>query len=320
MALVNRWRLTSDANDCAGSLNLTNNGGVLFDRMDGAKFSGSNSLTGTKTLPSVFTILLWLNSPSAMYEWMCWANSSGTGFTGLCWLSSNFSGVMNGATLTGSVPIKFPYARPIFNAMTFNGTTANVYVENAISYTGSATYGADTNFSLGKRGAYASYGFIANSCAKDSRIYDTALSDSSIAAIYAQGANPDLAFTLNSSISLPTNYTYDLGGRDIFTYDGSNYKYYRDGVQQLSNTNSHALFPLVNIGYNRNVPYVMCQSTAIDSTEALYRYRTGRIRNGAGVLLALNPNEIDANGIVRDKSGNGNWCQITGGIIRKVSI
>ena len=128
--------------------------------------------------------------------------------------------------------------------------------------------------------------------------------------------------TFTSTISTPANWTYDLGSK-LYTYDGTAYKYYLNGVLTTSQGTVIVAFPTTSIviSSGKLPEYILLQSTAIDATEALYRYRTGRIRNGASQLLYLDMSKFDrTTNIVPDISGNGNNGILTGGTIRRLSI
>lgn len=201
MALIHRWPLTTDATDVVGGLATTNKGGITFDAANGASFNGSNQwLSFVKNLSSMsFTISAWAKFGTI------------TGVNRALFFSASSAGIapVTGMLYAGAMVASAYYAASSFNSGSSEVTAANyptdTFVLCSLSYdsstgslkmyrgtnqiaTGTVTAGTiNTNWSIGRYGAYAGLYFLGN--VLDARIYDTALSASDVAALYAAGPN-----------------------------------------------------------------------------------------------------------------------------------
>ena len=202
-------------------LNLTNNGGVTFSQ-DGASFNGTNQwLSGTKTCPPVISVVVWIK-PKSIVNQCPWGFDPASG-------STDFSVFMNANGTVrqnlGSGVTELYSTSPEFNSTNYPSTkhtmlcsvlapgNQKVYRDTTQIISGSAAAfgGIDTNFSIGRPGAYA--GLYANAYIVDARIYDYALSASEITALAEFGPNNSFVqplqltdnFTLKADV-LPMSY------------------------------------------------------------------------------------------------------------------
>lgn len=306
-------------------LNLTNNGSVTFSS-DGASFNGSSQwLSGTLTCPEIVTLSMWFKSNNLGSGAECpigFALSSSPynqlGFGGNASNSNTYvyTGGNSYITLAGDWNVgNYPPTSFVHVLIVMDAFSSKLYRNGVLINDSLITRGAiATSFAIGQIGAYQPSYF--NGLILDARIYDYAVSASEIAALAAAGPNPE-KFQLSATIQVPTNYTYDINGEHIFTYDGSQYKYYQNGVLKVSSTNSPNIFPLSVISYYKTAKYVMAQSVAISASEARMRAR-GVVKNSTGQILYLKPELIDKNGVIRDLSGNGYTAQYKAAPIREV--
>lgn len=195
--LVNRWPLTSNANDVVGALNLTNNGSVTFSS-DGALFDGSRQyLSGTKTRPTPGTVSLWIR-PSVYAGNRCFCgwgiNSSPYSFTGVMAQSPIIVAYYKSSTpydLSGKTYNSSDFPSSSYTHITFkwNSSTLKTYV-GGVKLTGDVSAGSNdaTSFAIGAFGAYNGSRFAGY--IKDARIYSVELSDAQIATLVANGPNP----------------------------------------------------------------------------------------------------------------------------------
>lgn len=203
MALINRWMLTENANDCVSGLNLTNNGAVTFSRDNGASFNGTNQwLSGTKTLSTSFSLAVWVRTNNLSRQApMLITSSAGNYYTGIdmgCYTNeSNFwVGMANGTDSARGIgdftTTNYPSSQFIFMTGTYSSNSLFFY-RNAIQIasriaTPSTIY---TDLSLGRAGAYN--GEYLNGNIFDARIYDHALSYDEVRKLYIAGPNGGVA-------------------------------------------------------------------------------------------------------------------------------
>mgnify|MGYP001260888785 CR=1 FL=1 len=191
--LLHRWPLTENANDVVGTLNLTNNGSVTFSS-NGASFNGSNqSLTGTATWPSNFTATAWIkfSTSSVSYAFGA-ANAAGeNGFSPV--IDSDVFLSVYGGTL--KIYSGRNLADSTWHLIGVEGHSTGAvewkfYIDGALEGSGTpASFTLDTNFALGRLGAYA-YGYYFAGNEIDARIFDKALTAGQHATLYANGPNP----------------------------------------------------------------------------------------------------------------------------------
>ena len=190
--LIHRWRLTANANDSVGTLHLTNNNSVTFSS-NGASFNGSNqSLSGGKVWPSTFTFSAWIKYSTASLRYALGA-ASATGTNGFApVIDSDVFLSVRGGTL--KIYSGRDLADSTWHLIGVEGHYAGAvewkfYIDGALEGSGTpVSFTLDTNFALGRLGAYESYFFAGNEI--DARIFDKALTVDQHAALYANGPNP----------------------------------------------------------------------------------------------------------------------------------
>lgn len=190
--LVNRWKLTTDANDYVGGLPLTNNGTVTFGA-SGATLNGTDQwLSCEKTWPTTFTVTFWAKWSAALSSRAVVAASNNTGgnsfFVDMS--SDVFLGANGGSQKVQSGRDLSDNALHFFAITGYaSGTnTWELWIDGAVEGTVSTTFTVDTHFSLGRLGAYN--GFYAAASVLDVRIYNAALSAVDKTALNAVGPNP----------------------------------------------------------------------------------------------------------------------------------
>ena len=219
---IHRWPLTENANDVVGSLNLTNNGSVTFSA-DGASFNGTNQwLSGTKTLPAAFSFATWVKIDDigiANQIAIAFCTSGGNNdcgailnFNGGAKIRS-YSGAMTYADSATSecVTGNYPTNQHVLLVSTYAANSQKVYrgAVNVVNGTAAVLGSIDTNFSLGRYGAYN--GFYLKGKIADARIYDYPLTASEIAALVAAGPNPTTPTTSPRRITIsPAAYSLTM--------------------------------------------------------------------------------------------------------------
>ena len=194
MALIHRWPLTENANDIVGGLNLTNNGTVAFSA-EGASFNGSSQwLSGTKTMPASGSITAWVKclSVDKIRSVLMVTDSSNSYSNGIS-ISTKLNGYWNQNMLSGNTDVTsalYPSTSHVFVAVTANqsGTTTTIAVfRNGIKDgEGSGTVNVRNSvLAIGRWGSYNGHYF--HGYIQDTRIYDHALTQSEISALYADG-------------------------------------------------------------------------------------------------------------------------------------
>jgi len=198
MALIHRWPLTSGPKDVVGGLVTTNNGGVTFGP-DGGHFNGSNQcLSFTKTRPASYSMSIWVQSVAFGNRMVPFAGSDiegnfisiwgfETSNTSTLWVFScgeTFLEISSEMT-----DVKYPPGAMTLMAFTFeNGNILYYRNMNNVASKVISGYGSGANtVSIGRCGAYN--GLYWKGLLADARIYDHALSQSEIDALYAAGPN-----------------------------------------------------------------------------------------------------------------------------------
>ena len=198
MALIHRWPLTSGSEDVVGGLVTTNNGGVTFDS-NGGHFNGSNQwLSFTKTRPASYSMSIWVQPVALDNRMAPFTGSDIVGRNSSVW---GFSTTSTSALRVFScseifleissemTDVKYPPGAMTLMAFTFeNGNILYYRNMNNVASTVISGYGSGANtVSIGRCGAYN--GFYWKGLLADARIYDHALSQSEIDALYAAGPN-----------------------------------------------------------------------------------------------------------------------------------
>lgn len=189
--LIHRWRLTNNANDSVGTLHLTNIGSVTFSA-DGASFNGSSqAITGTKTWPTNFTVTTWIKYATAASAFALGAASAdATNGFGVCVNSDVFLTLRGGTTKIYSGRDLSDSAWHLIGVEGhYTGAVEwKFYIDGILEGSGTPDgFTLDTNFALGRLGAYGGY-FAGNEI--DVRIFDKALTAGQHATLYANGPNP----------------------------------------------------------------------------------------------------------------------------------
>lgn len=196
MAIIHRWPLIANANDSVGGLNLTNNGSVAFGS-DGAIFDADAKWLGTtKTAPSELSLSCWFKWDSYAITYQIpfgFATNAGANDVGV-WFDADTKMEMwasNGIHKNSSTgefnSTNWPSTSHTLCVITLRAGNQDVYrgSTNIISNT-AATLGAiDTNFSIGRYGAFA--GYYSRCKILDFCMHNSYLSQNDVTALQAAG-------------------------------------------------------------------------------------------------------------------------------------
>jgi hypothetical protein len=197
MALVNRFPLTTNANDIVGSITPTNNGSVTFSTVNGASFNGTNqwlSFSKNITLGNPISISIWLRFFNVTQNACPFSSdSSGTNITGLWYLGGSEQGAYGeqlcvnsgGYILSNYLPSLF-----VLCTLTYDGSSIlSLYRGNTLVHSNSISGQStpDSNWAIGRRGA-VSYGYFLGN-ALDARMYNHCQTSLEVAINNASGPN-----------------------------------------------------------------------------------------------------------------------------------
>lgn len=198
MALVHRWPLTADANDIVGSLNLTNNGGVTFDPVNGANFNGTNqSLSGIYTLTNPFSISVWVKFSNVTQSCspIFFCSSVPDQRAGMAFETGNAEAYVGNVVTTSAssfTAINYPPTVDVLCSMTYDSTTLRFYRGTTLIVSAARSFNTNAvTFALSRLGPYNGY-YLAGS-ELDLRFYTDAI-DSQIPALNLAGPNNRMSY------------------------------------------------------------------------------------------------------------------------------
>lgn len=204
--LIHRWRLTENANDAVGALNLTNNNSVTFSS-NGASFDSSNWLSTTLSRTAPISMTIWATSSEVQ------PNKTQRGIMGFADASFNIATLLSMQSYCDSsrgVLCYYPGDGSFVAVEPLTGLPQNVRTLLCVTWDGAtitirtwdgttkrnksaseSTASFDSHFALGQFGAYAggtNYRFRGTLI--DARVYSRALTSDDFDALAADGPNP----------------------------------------------------------------------------------------------------------------------------------
>lgn len=206
--LIHRWRLTENANDAVGALNLTNNNSVTFSS-NGASFDSLNWLSTTLSRTAPISMSIWATSsevqPASQRGIMGFADESYNIAT-LLSIQSYYSGYSGssrgvlcyypGGSFVAVEPLTgLPQNVRTLLCVTWDGATITIRTWDGTTKrnksASKSTASFDSHFALGQLGAYAggtNYRFRGTLI--DARVYSRALTSDEFDALASNGPNP----------------------------------------------------------------------------------------------------------------------------------